>query len=416
MELGLADLIHRALVENYQIQLSRNMEQITDNGNTRGNAGMLPVVDFTSSYVRAINNSRQEFFTGDSQEASNARRNSFSAGVEARWVVFDGMAMFARKEQLEQLATLSEADTRFLTEQTVADLVTAYYQLRQETELLRAFRESLEVSKTRLSFAERASEIGTGNRLDVHLAQVDVQTDSAQVLRQQARIREITVGINQLINRELTGSLVPTDSIRLRDELDLDNLLAEARNRNASLQQRQLAELIALTEVDIRKGALYPEVELYGSYDFNRQANQVGFLQSSRTFGPEYGLRVRFNLFSGQQEQVATENAELEVETERLRTQDLRQQVEASLRIAYLRWENSAQEAEIEKAGVVAAEQALTIARRQYELGELTNVDFRAIQLSLVNAETRFLSAQLAAKIQEIELLRLSGGLLEELL
>jgi hypothetical protein len=47
-------------------------------------------------------------------------------------------------------------------------------------------------------------------------------------------------------------------------------------------------------------------------------------------------------------------------------------------------------------------------------LGALTNVEFRVIQLNAVNAETRFLEAQLLAKAREIELLRLSGRLLEE--
>jgi outer membrane protein len=412
-ELSLADLVTRALQENYQIRIFRNIERTSVNNNTIGNAGMLPTVNLTGQRRTAVNNSRQQFFTGDSQAANNAKSTATSADLEVNWIVFDGLAMFARRDQLAQLELLSQGDTRFFMEQTVADLVTAYYQLKQESQLLAAFRKTLDVSQARLTFAERAFEIGSSNMLDVQLARVDCNTDSSLVLNQQAQVQEITIAINRLINRDLTAALIPTDSIVLQDDFSLPELLASARLNNTQLSQQQLQELVAMSQVEINKGALFPTVEVYGNYGFNRQANEVGFLQSSRTFGPEYGIRVRFNLFSGYQEKIAEQNARINVETTRLQTQDLDQQVEQSLRVAYLRWQTSAQQARLERESVVAANEALAIARRQYELNALTNVEFRVIQLNAINAETRFLAAQYAAKVREVELLRVSGKLLE---
>ncbi|MCB0637470.1 MAG: TolC family protein [Lewinella sp.] len=413
-DLSLRELVDQALETNYQIQVIRQAERIADNSNTRGNAGMLPEVNMTGELRTAINNSRQEFFTGDSQQANNARRNSASVGVEARWVVFDGLAMFARKDRLEQLVELSRADTRFFMEQTVADLATAYYQLQQEAELLDAFRESLEVSRARLDFAERARAIGTGTELDIQLARVDFNTDSSLVINQESRLLEFTLTINRLINRELTATVNPTDSIRLHTAFDLPALIASAKTNNTALSQQQLAELIALSESEMAEGALYPQVELYGRYDFSRQKNEIGFLQSSRSFGPEYGIRVRFNLFTGRQEQIARENAIIAATTEQLRSRDLDQEIETALHTAYLRWENRRRQAVLEEESMAAAAKALEIARGQYELGALTNIEFRVIQLNVVNAKTRFLQAQYQAKYREIELLRLSGQLLQE--
>ena len=412
LELGLEDLVARALEENYQIQVFRNGERVAANNNTIGNAGMLPTVTLTGELRSAINNSRQQFFTGDSQQATNARRNSSSLGVEANWVVFDGLAMFARRDRLDQLQTLSQADTRFFLEQTVADLATAYYQLRQETELLITLQNSLDVSQARVRFAERAAEIGTGTQLELQLARVDRNTDSSLVLNQRAQIGEVTLAVNRLINRELTAELVPVDSITLVDNLSLPVLLEQARTQNAALRQQQLAELIALTDAEIAKGTLYPELSLYGRYDYNRQANEIGFLESSRSFGPDYGIRVRFNLFSGYQQKIVRENTLIGIETEKLRTADLHQQIEQAVRVAYLRWETARLRVSLERESIRAAEEALAIARRQYELGAITDIEFRIIQLNVVQATARFLEARFAAKQREIELLRLSGGVL----
>ena len=415
-ELSLRDLINRALEENYQIRIYKNIAETAENRNTIGNAGMLPNLNLIGETRTAINNSRQQFFTGDSQQATNARRNSLSTSLQANWIVFDGLAMFARKEQFERLAALSEADTRFFIEQTVADLATAYYQLRQETQLLAAYQKTLEVSEARLAFEEKAYEIGASNLLNLQLARVDQNTDRSLILNQEAQIQEIALAINRLITRELTAPITPIDSIRLAPEFDLSGLLQSTRSNNASLNQQQLNELATASQFDILRGALFPQVEIYGNFGFDRQVNEVGFLQSSRTFGPEFGIRVRFNLYSGGSDKIASQNAQINLETEQLRTQELNIEVERSLRAAHLRWLNHAQRARLERESVREANDALKIAQRQYELGALTNVDFRVIQLNAINAETRFLEAQFAAKVREIELLRLSGRLVEEML
>lgn len=411
--LSLQELITAALEQNYQIRIYKNITRISENNNTIGNAGMLPTVSLAGELRSSIRNSRQEFFTGDAQERNNARSNATSASLEVNWIVFDGLAMFARRDQLEKLELMSQSDIRFFTEQTVADLATAYYQLKQQNLLLDTYRKSLDVSRERLTFEEKAFEIGTSNMLNVQLAHVDCNTDSALIINQEARIQEIEISINRLINRDMATALQVTDTLRLNTTLDLQELLAGARNKNAALNQQQIAELIATDEARIAKGALFPQVELFGTFDYGRQTNEVGFLQSSRTFGPGYGIRVRFNLFEGRKNQIAHQNARIEIETEKLRGQELDSRIEEALRVAYLRWSNRIQQAELEQESVRAAARALEIARGQYELGALTHVEFRVIQLNVVNAETRFLEAQFEAKLQEIELLRLSGSLLE---
>ncbi len=415
LSLSLSELVAQALQENYQIQIYQNFTRAAENSNTIGNAGMLPTIDFLAEQRVSVRNSRQQFFNGDSQEAANARSSATSLSLDASWIVFDGLAMFARKDQFEYLSALSKADLRFFMEQTVADLATAYYLLKQQSQLLATYRESLEVSKARLLFEEKALEVGASTLLDVQQARVDRNTDSSLVLQQQVQLQVVAISINRLINRDLTAPIIPTDSIVLSSSFHLPSLMESALVNNAALDQRQFSELVALTQTQISKAALLPQVELYGNYAFNRQENQVGFLQSSRTLGPEAGVRVRFNLFSGYQDRIAAQNSIIALQTEKLSTKALSQEVEESIRVAYLRWQNWVTLLNLEQESITAASEALKIAQQQYELGTLTNVDFRLIQLNAFNAKSRFLEAQLEAKIREVELLRLSGRLLEEL-
>jgi len=414
--LDLKSLVNLALEENYQIRISTNNVDAARNANTIGNAGMLPNVDVNAERRLAVNNSQQQFFTGDSQEATNAKRNATSASIGATWVVFDGLAMFGRKDRLEQLEALSEADRRFFIEQTVSDLANTYYILKQESQLLDAYRQSLEVSQARLTLEKKSLEIGASNKLDFQLALANRNTDSALVVGQEARILELTISINRIVNRELTAPIQPVDSIELNREFNLTELRESAKQNNAQLDQQQLQELIAMSETKIFKGALFPEVEVFGSYGFDRQTNEVGFLESSRTFGPDVGVRVRFNLFTGGQERIASRNAAISLENEELRTAELSQEVEAALETAYVRWESSRRQALLEKESVEASLEAFKIAQGQYDLGAITIVDFRVIQLNAINAESRFLRAAYEAKSREIELLRISGRLIDSVM
>lgn len=414
-QLGLKDLLKMALEQNYQIQIVKNNARIAENSNTVGNAGMLPNVDITAEERLAISNSELEFLTGDEQNSAAAKSQSTSASLDVTWVVFDGLAMFARKNQLEQLEKQSEAQTRFYIEQTVYDLTTAYFRLTQEAELLEAYRQSLAVSQTRFAFEKRAFDIGASTALDVQQARVDRNTDSSLVLTQKALIQELNIEINRILNRELTQELVPTDSILLAQSFDLVALMEDVKTNNAELNSQQLNELIALSESKIARGALFPVVELFGSYGYNKQASESGFLTSNLSHGPAFGVRVRFNLFSGGQERIRSQNQKIEFHSEELRTDNLSQELEASTRVAYLRWKSSLMQTSLEAKSVVAASRALQIAKKQYDLNTITSIEFRIIQLNAVNARVRFLQAQYAAKIRELQLYRLSGHLITEL-
>lgn len=412
----LPEMVNSALEANYNIQIYRNFQKQAENTNTLGNAGMLPRLDLSGEQSFSFQNSEQQFFTGDSQQANSARSESTNAQASLTWVVFDGLAMFARKDRLGQLEALGKTETRYYIEQTAADLAVGYYQLKQEKKLLESYRKTLGVSKARLELQEKRGEIGAGSELDVQRARVDRNTDSSLVLSQQALIRELEIQINQLMNRDLVSSIDPQDDFNLAKSLNLLQIMDRAMNENAQLTQRQIQEMIAEKDVKISRGAMFPEVELFGNYQFGRQSNEVGFLQSSQAFGPNFGVRVRFNLFNGGQQRTVVENAKITAETEQVRVNQMAQQISAAMRVAYLRWENEIAQVELEAQSAKEAKLTLDIAQRQYELGAINDVDFRTIQLNALNAETRYLQAQFRAKSREIELYRLSGQLIEKIM
>ena len=50
--------------------------------------------------------------------------------------------------------------------------------------------------------------------------------------------------------------------------------------------------------------------------------------------------------------------------------------------------------------------------QERYKLGQVTSIEFRQAQINLINAKTAFNNAKFDAKLIEIQLLQLSGDIL----
>ena len=86
---SLDELIRISLEQNYQLRIVRNQQQMAENQNTAGNAGMLPQVNLGAQRSWQILDTETNFFTGESRSGSNALNTSLNAFIEMDWPVFD---------------------------------------------------------------------------------------------------------------------------------------------------------------------------------------------------------------------------------------------------------------------------------------------------------------------------------------
>src|SRR5690606_8086395 len=111
-------------------------------------------------------------------------------------------------------------------------------ELKQEQNLLQALKASLRISNERLKLEEQKFKIGAASGLDVQKALVDRNSDSSTVVYQQAQIGAIILGINRIINRDLSLNFIGEDTLSINDGLEIELLLENALRLNS---QKQLA-------------------------------------------------------------------------------------------------------------------------------------------------------------------------------
>jgi outer membrane protein TolC len=408
----LQTLIDKVLSENYQVKIVRNQEQMASNNNTLGNAGFLPDVSVQGSSSVNVNNRQEELTSGDVNDFNNNKTTSLNALATVNWTVFDGFRMFARRDKLGYLQEIGALETKYLIEQTIADVATLYYRLVTEQQRLANTNKAMQVSAFRLKLEKKKSEVGSGNALRYNQALVDYQTDSMDVIRQHQVIRSLEISINQIINQSPLQRIVPADeTIPLATVENLEQLTTKSLKTNFNLQIDRLQELISETDLRSSQANRYPTINLYGQYSYSTQNYNTGTIQSLQNMGPQAGIQVRMNLFNGGNINREVRNARLAAANAALNSASATRIIESLVTDRYFRFTTLSQLLSIAQNNVEAAEKSLTVATMQLEQGSIDGYNFRLTQLSVINARHAVTEIEYSLKTTEIELNKLSGDL-----
>ena len=87
----------------------------------------------------------------------------------------------------------------------------------------------------------------------------------------------------------------------------------------------------------------------------------------------------------------------------------MRQALKADLNNLWQAYQNNIEMLELERENLIAAIENHEIASERYMLGNLSGIEMREAQKSLLDAEERILTAEYDTKMCEISLLQLSG-------
>lgn len=410
-KLSLQDAISLALQNNYDIKLINNAVAIAKNNVNLGNAGILPVAAGTFSTGGSSQNTVQTQASGTERVTDGARSTNMAYGVGLDWTVFDGFRMFASYDRLKALEQQGQVNAKAQILTTISDVVTAYYNIAKQQQLVVASDSALDISNLRLKIANNKLEIGRGSKLDVLTAQVDYNTDTSTYLQQQNLLVTYQVGLNQLLARDPNIRFQVDPQIDIDQSLNYMTLTAQATSLNPDLQNAFINKKIADLNLKQVKAARYPQISLNSGYEFNRSTSPTGFNTQFRANGLTYGLTASINIFNGFLQRQNERNAKIEISSAALSVDRVKQDINAQLSTAYQNYGTFLEMVKLERANVEIAKQNLDITLAKYQLGSIAPLELREAQKNAIDANSRYLEIQYQAKLAEIALKELSGTL-----
>ncbi len=409
--LTLQQAIEIALENNYAIRIARTEAKIDENNLSLGNAGFLPQITASAGQSKSISKSYQEFVSGNVIDRRNAETSSRNVGVALNWTLFDGFGMFASYQRLRQFREMGEINTRLAIENSLAQVIEAYFDVVQQRQKLQSLQEALAISQQRLKIAEAKYGIGSESRLDVQNARVDLNEDRSAMLRQEISLANAKTTLNQLLARDAAIDFVASDTIQIRMNLEIGQLKSVLESQNSTLLLAQKGQMVAKLDVRNAWEPRFPKIGLNVGFNLSKSESQSGFVKSSKNQGFTYGLSASYTLFDGFNNNRRLQNAELALRSSELALRDAKSQIEAELSRYFQAYQTNVKLTSLEHENVAVAKENVQVSLEKYRLGTLTAIELREVQRKYLDALERLISAQFQAKAAETELLKMTGGL-----
>src|SRR5262245_34713895 len=332
-------------------------------------------------------------------------------------------------------------DLRTRLSQSVLDL-TAWRNYRSADAVLRAHELSIEDTRDLIVLAVGATYLQTlavGARVDSAraqletanalyqqtaqrravglVAQLDVDRSQVQALTQQQRLVSLEVDFaKQKITLARMVGLPPVESYALGDRapfsaappLTLDDALQQSREQRADLKAAGEQVEAAERALAAARSQRLPTVNV------NADVGSLGNTpEASRVTYSVVGA-VHVPIWLGGRTGALIQQAEAAVDQRRAELEDLRSQIEAEVRKAFLDLRATTTQVDVADRNRQVAGEALTLTRQRYDAGVSDNVEVIQAQEALSNAELDYINSIFSNNVAKLSITRAIGQTAEQ--
>lgn len=393
---SLDTFLAEVLSKDFGIRIAKNQAIQAENNHNIGAAGFLPTIGVNVDQNWTINTARQTFLSGQVNEANNAQNRSINLGVMMNWTFFDGFNMFLEDKRLELMSQSAKIQTSAEMEMKLYQASVSFYTLLFLEELKVMYAESIDLSHARLKQVETRKNLGAASDMEWLQAKLDLNADSAIFLQNNRAIDLLKAEMNAMIARQADSEFQIQGSFPSQfDAPNWEETKRKGLSQNTSILQAKT--MLAMREKEHKQvmSRYYPQLAFYAGYNYGQANNEVGFLLSNRAFGPQFGLTLRWDVLSGLSRMYDSKNTKIEIDNAQLFQEQRETAIASELRQAFLDFEWSIQNLKFEAQNIEWVEQSTAIMVKSMELGNVTQLQLREFQFSVVQAKTRYIEAKM---------------------
>lgn len=410
-QLKLEEAWKLALEQNHGLKVAKITTEIAEQSVTKGNAGMLPTVNLQGGTTFQRNNTKLDF-AGNLPDVtrSGVQNYALNGSVNAVYRIFGGGTAWYNLQQLDNRYRQAVNLEAIAIEGTLLQVSNAFYNLLIQQENVRIWEQSLATNRDRLLLASERQRYGTGTQLERLNAQVNLVTDSINLINAQLAVRTTSRQLALLLKLS-PEALISVDTSIIPDQnLELDQATPQTQATAV------VATLLALENaqlVQFQNKALHlPVIDANASYGYNLQINEVGVILQNRNLGLNAGLTLSWNLFDGQRRKLLVQNSIKQVSANEQLLEQAQEQVKIEWLDAKDRWSAQRNARQLLETQISAVRMNFQRSMELFKLGQVSSTTFREAQLNLLQVQQLQRQAQVNEKLAEIELKRLSGRLL----
>lgn len=413
----LDEVIALALENGYDVRLSKNALEVVTTDNNFAVGGYLPQLNGNASTTWNNNNQKLEFQDASRNNSGKAESNNMAAGVQLNWLLFDGTRMFATRARFAELEQQGMVNVKNQMVNTIAQVVTNYYNIIQQKQQLRALVELMSLNEERVRLADRKLSVGAGIKQELLQAKLDLNAQRTQFINQQTAIEQLKNQLNVLVGMKLPGAFEVSDSIEINLNITKEEIADNIESKNFLLQSIRQDMSVARLQYRERFGEYFPTLSFGAAYNYSFTDNKtlINPFQAltNRSNGYNYGFTLGVPILNNFVTRRNVQQAEINFKRQELLYDQQRAVINTAVQNAYVNYDNARKVLLIEEENILLAKENASIAMESFKRGVSTFIEQRTAQQSLEDAYNRLINARYLAKVAETELLRLNGDLLK---
>ena len=411
--LTLKECLDAGLQRNYSLQLLRLQEATAKNDNSPGNAGKLPTVSLNVPYSGSFLSTERWLREGGQTGPDASLNQSLNPNVNLTYSLFEGYAARFSSDKLRLQYEAAQLQTRKGVEEYMAGLISEYYTLLYQLLQLENVKSSVILSNERVQIVRDRYQLGSGSKLDLLQAQVDLNVDSSKLVSLYETVAATRIRLREMMaDDRLSQPFLPADTlIPVNKQLVADTLMVFMQQNNASLLAVKYQKMVSEADYALVRSTSYPYMRVNASLGSQMSGYSKGATERQLVFGPSFGISMGMSLYDGLNQRRRLRNAQTLLDSRDVRIKETELALRADLMTLFTAYTNNLYLMELEAQNITVAKENLDIAKERYMLGDLAGIEMREAQQQWLDARQRRILVNYQAKLAEISLCQLTGQL-----
>lgn len=413
--LSLEQALRNSLENNYGIQAAQVDAIAARNNATSGGAGLLPTVTLNGRANYNWNNTSVTFQNGEKTSVDGLSTDNQSGDLTVRYPLAGIIAGLTNLKRLRSLSEQSEIQARATIEQSLSQLIAAYYNLARQQRAVQIAEEGLTVSRERLRRVQVQREYGLATRLASLNAEVNLNADSVNYLNGQLALDNARRNLLALMGDDVERDIAAERDVTFSGPESLEDIMDAVEKKNVTVELASYNIISADYNLKIARAAQLPNLDLSVGYGINRSFNgPINFVTNVNGDGLAASATFSWNLFNGGQVKTQIQNAEVAKEAAKLRFEETKLNLFRDLNNAVANYRSGLDIIDLQEKSLVAARLNFEQTQSRYKLGQANGIELREAQLNLLQVQNQLNNLRFDTKVVEMELMRLMGDLMIE--
>ncbi len=403
------DAVNLALQQNLEIQIAQSDLEIASINNNWGNAGKWPLITANVNNTEALSNINQKLSNGSSIVRNNVSNNNFSTNLAISWRVFNGLRVRSTKERFESIEKMGSISLQQQIDQVIFDVLNIYNNIIRLKKQINATTAIIDLSKERLKIAETRFNVGSGAKTDMLQARIDLNAQEVNLQNIYKQLENTKATINTLLKRKPGAPFYAKDEQFVIPNIDYVTVLEKLEKQNYQLLLAEQEKINILIDKKIINSQRMPTATVSSVTNLTKTKAGAGFFLTNQTFGPNLGLGIGIPIFNGNITKTQLKVNQVLQKKQDLQLDLIRSTLQRDLLISFQEYQNAVSVSKIEESNVKFAEENNMISTERFKKLQSNSIELRQAQLSLIEAQDRFINAQYRAQIAAYTLQYITG-------